>query len=86
MDAYRQASGRMTRGPRTAILMASTPEERTTHRRWACAVLACYCLLFVCGCFAALAEHSNTKSDNQLGGGLISAQPSLNETLFARKQ
>jgi hypothetical protein len=66
MDVYRQASGRMIRGPRTVISMASTPEERTTHRRWACAVLACYCLLLVCGCITALANHSTKNSDGQV--------------------
>jgi hypothetical protein len=65
MDTYRQASAHMIRNPRTAILRASTPEERATYRRWACTVLACYCLLFVWGYIAVLANHSIANSGNQ---------------------
>lgn len=64
MDTYPQHSARMLRAPRTTILKALTPEERATYRRWACAVLACYCSLFVWGCIAVLANHSIASSDN----------------------
>jgi hypothetical protein len=47
MDNDPQASAQVTRRPRTAILNALTPDEKATYRRWACAVLACYCLLLV---------------------------------------
>ena len=66
MGSHRQASGHMIRRPRTAILTVPTPEDRTTHRRWARMVLACYCLVIVCGSIAALAHRSMTNPDNQL--------------------
>ena len=66
MDTYRQASAHLIRGPRTAILKASTPEERATYRRWACTVLACYCLVFVWYGIAFLANHSTENPDNKV--------------------
>jgi hypothetical protein len=69
MDSYRQASAHIIRGPRTAILKAATPEESATYRRWACIVLACYCLAIVWG-IAVLANYSTLDPDNQM------AQPS----------
>ncbi len=66
MDSHRQASSHMIRGPRTAILKVPTPEDRTTHRRWARMVLACYCFVIVCGGIAALAHRSMTNPDDQL--------------------
>jgi hypothetical protein len=78
MDTYRQASSHMNRGLRTTILKASTPEERATYRRWARSVLACYCLLFVSGCIAVLANHSIANPDNKSAQALsqenVSAQ------------
>jgi hypothetical protein len=65
MDTYRQASTHIIRGSRSAILNASTPEEGATYRRWACTVLACYCLLLVSGCIVVLTNHSTANSDDQ---------------------
>ena len=66
MNGYRQASAHVVRGPRTAILKASTPEESATYRRWARIVLACYGLVFVWGCIAVLADHSTANPDSKL--------------------
>jgi hypothetical protein len=66
MNSYCQVSAHVTRGPRTAILKASTPEERATYRRWARIVLACYGLVFVWGCIAVLADHSTANPDSKL--------------------
>ena len=65
MDSSRQDFTHTIRGSRSAMLSAATPEDRVTHRRWARAVLACYCLLLVSGCIVVLANHSTAKSNDQ---------------------
>jgi hypothetical protein len=66
MAPDRQTFTPIIRGSRTAVFNASTPEDRATYRRWARAVLACYCLVLVSGCIAALANHSAASPDSQI--------------------
>jgi hypothetical protein len=66
MDSYRQVFVQTIRVPRSAILKPSTPEETTTHRRWAFTVLAFYCVLFTCTGVAILAISSMTDPDRQV--------------------
>jgi hypothetical protein len=66
MNATSRDSAHITCRPRTAIAMALSSEERATYRRWAWAVVTCYCALFALGCLAVVANHSSTNSDNQV--------------------
>jgi hypothetical protein len=60
MDTYSQDSAHTTGRPATF----QTPEDKATHRRWARAVLAFHCSLFVLGGIAILANYSGTNSSN----------------------
>jgi hypothetical protein len=66
MDSFRQPAAYTTRRPRTAILQASTPEEKATYRRWARLVLAGYCLVLIWGGIAVLRNHSAANSHDRL--------------------
>jgi hypothetical protein len=82
MNSYREASTHVIRGPRTAILKASTPEERATYGRWARIVLACYGVVFVWGCIAVLADRSIANPDSKLTQALSQTEfPNLSRAI-----
>jgi hypothetical protein len=64
MDYFSEDSARVTNGFSLNESVASTHEDRITHKRWAKAVLAFYACLFLAGATAiGVYQKSMTTSD-----------------------
>jgi hypothetical protein len=78
MDPLNGKSAPILRGTRASILAASTPEDRTTYRRWVRIVLAFYGALVVSGGIALAVLHPSTTSHDP-GAQDVLAKASLGQ-------
>lgn len=75
MDTYSRFVAHATSRLPQANFQTLTPEDKTTHRRWARAVLAIYSCMFVLGAIGIEANHMMASSKG------MGAQTSLRTAL-----